>query len=53
LIGELQILAAVGSETIARLKWGYGPPGEAYGATGEDIFTIVDGKIKKLYTFLD
>jgi hypothetical protein len=35
------------------LKWGFGPEGEDFKVTGEDVFTIVDGKIKKLFTFLD
>jgi hypothetical protein len=39
---------------VTRLKWGTGPPGsEKFNVTGEDVVTIVGGKIERLYTFLD
>lgn len=38
---------------VTRLKWGVGPKGGEFVLTGEDIVTIVGGKIKALYTFLD
>ncbi|KAF2007196.1 hypothetical protein P154DRAFT_592409 [Amniculicola lignicola CBS 123094] len=37
---------------VTRLKWGAGPPGGEPVLTGEDVMTIVGGKIKTLYTFL-
>ncbi|KAH7126950.1 hypothetical protein B0J11DRAFT_290328 [Dendryphion nanum] len=38
---------------VTKVKWGVGPPGGALLLTGEDVLTIVGGKIKALYTFLD
>jgi hypothetical protein len=38
---------------VTRLKWGVGPKGGDFVLTGEDIVTIVGGKIKALYAFLD
>lgn len=49
----MQVLAPNGDETVARLKWGYGPTKDDFKVTGEDVFTIVDNKIKTLFTFID
>jgi hypothetical protein len=38
---------------VARLPWGYGPPDGEPKITGEDVVTLVDGKINSLYTFLN
>ena len=38
---------------IARLPWRYEKPGETSAITGLDVLTIVGGKIKSLYTFID
>lgn len=53
--GEVQILKTEGDLAVARLKWGYGPGSqpEDFKVTGEDVVTIVKGKIERLYTFLD
>lgn len=53
--GDVDVLAE-DKETgtwVTRVKWGVGPPGGAFVVTGEDVVTIVGGKIKTLYTFLD
>ncbi|KAH8810929.1 hypothetical protein F5884DRAFT_897452 [Xylogone sp. PMI_703] len=53
--GEVQILYETQDEDfrVARLQWGHGTPGEEPVVTGEDVVTIVGGKIKSLYTFLN
>jgi hypothetical protein len=38
---------------IARLKWAVSLPGQEPSMTGEDVATVVDGKIQKMFTFLD
>lgn len=38
---------------VTRVKWGVGPPEGEYVMTGWDVLTIVGGKIKACYTFLD
>jgi hypothetical protein len=38
---------------IGRLAWGYGPPGAAWAVTGLDVVLVEDGRIARLYTFLD
>ncbi|KAF2105494.1 hypothetical protein BDV96DRAFT_608191 [Lophiotrema nucula] len=38
---------------VTRLKWGQGPHGGEFKLTGEDVVTIVGGRIQRLYTFLD
>lgn len=38
---------------VTRLKWRVGPKGAAPRTTGWDILTIVGGRIKACYTFLD
>ncbi|KAF2632531.1 hypothetical protein BU25DRAFT_487009 [Macroventuria anomochaeta] len=38
---------------VTRVKWGVGPKGAAPGLTGWDVLTIVGGRIKACYTFLD
>ena len=38
---------------VTRLQWGEGPKGGSPRVTGWDIVTIVSGRIKACYTFLD
>ncbi|KAF1841785.1 uncharacterized protein K460DRAFT_294206 [Cucurbitaria berberidis CBS 394.84] len=38
---------------VTRVKWGVGSPGGELALTGWDVVTIVGGKIKACYTFLD
>lgn len=38
---------------VTRLKWGLGPTGGEFALTGEDVVTIVGGKIKAMYAFVD
>jgi hypothetical protein len=42
-----------GDVWVTRLKWGVGSKREKLGLTGWDVLTIVGGKIKTCYTFLD
>lgn len=38
---------------VTRVKWGVGPKRAKPGLTGWDVLTIVEGRIKACYTFLD
>jgi hypothetical protein len=38
---------------VARLSWSYGIPGEVPEISGEDVATILGGKIQTMYTFID
>ena len=38
---------------VARVKWSYGPPDEAPKVFGEDVATVVDGKIKMLVAIIE
>jgi hypothetical protein len=39
---------------VGRLRWGFGPPGEARKITGIDVLVASDdGRIAALYTFVD
>lgn len=55
-VGDVECLKHDDEEDIwvTKVKWGIkaGDSGEM-GLTGEDILTIVGGKIKACYTFLD
>ncbi|WP_035201201.1 nuclear transport factor 2 family protein [Agrobacterium tumefaciens] len=44
---------AVGHHGIGRMRWHFGPEGAPPVVTGLDVVEIVDGKIAKLYVFLD
>lgn len=37
----------------ARVKWAYGPPNEDPKVFGEDVATVVDGKIKMLVAIIE
>lgn len=54
-VGDVDVLQKDGTADlwVTRLKWGVGPKGGELKLTGEDVVTIVDGKIRALYTFLD
>jgi hypothetical protein len=55
-VGSVQVLAqdpANITVQVGRLKWGFGLPGETPIVTGEDVGTIIDGKIETLLTFVD
>jgi hypothetical protein len=39
--------------SVAKLKWGFGPPGEEPKVTGEDIVTVINGKIERCYAFVE
>ena len=54
-IGPVEVINEAPDEDIriARLPWRYGKPGETLAITGLDVLTIVGGKIKSLYTFID
>lgn len=53
--GEVECLAKddEGDLWVTRLKWGVGPPGGEPRMKGWDVLTIVGGKVKACYTFLD
>ncbi len=55
MLGEYDVLQHdIDTDTwVARVKWGVGLPGEEPGLTGLDIVTIVAGKIKSCYTFIE
>ena len=44
---------AVGHHGIGRMRWHFGPEGAPAVVSGLDVVEIVDGKITKLYVFLD
>jgi len=44
---------AVGHNGAARLFWRAGPSGGPVAATGTDVALIEDGRIKRLYVFVD
>lgn len=44
---------AVGHHGVGRLRWHFGPQEGPPAITGLDIVEIVEGKIAKLYVFLD
>jgi hypothetical protein len=55
LLGEVECLKH-DSETdtwVTRVRWGVGVSKEELKLTGWDVLTIVDGRIKACYTFLD
>jgi hypothetical protein len=54
-VGDVDVLQRDEREDlwVTRLKWGVGPPGGEFKLTGEDVLTIVAGRIKSCYTFLD
>ncbi|EPS44396.1 hypothetical protein H072_1588 [Dactylellina haptotyla CBS 200.50] len=53
-LGPVDVISPPGSDlSVARLRWGYGKAGEAPEVTGLDVVTVKDGKIERLYTFLD
>ncbi|KAJ5443930.1 uncharacterized protein N7458_007802 [Penicillium daleae] len=54
-LGPVQILYQSEDEDlrVARLPWGYGHPGKDTEITGEDVATVVGGKMERLYTFLN
>jgi hypothetical protein len=54
-VGEVDVLQKDEKEDlwVTRLKWGVGPPEGELKLTGEDVLTIVEGRIKSCYTFLD
>jgi hypothetical protein len=43
----------VGHHGVARLFWRAGPPGGPVAVTGTDVAHIEDGRIKRLYVFVD
>lgn len=54
-LGPVEVINEAPDEDIriARLPWRYGKPEETSAITGLDVLTIVGGKIKSLYTFID
>ncbi|KAF1817130.1 hypothetical protein P152DRAFT_366674, partial [Eremomyces bilateralis CBS 781.70] len=38
---------------VARIKWAGGPKGELPMVFGEDVATVVEGKIKTMYAFVE
>ncbi|KAK6344641.1 hypothetical protein TWF718_006599 [Orbilia javanica] len=53
-LSEVQVTSPPNSEIgVARLRWGYGKPGEQPEVTGLDVISVKDGKVERLYTFLD
>ncbi len=38
---------------VVKLSWGYGPPEEKPQVLGENVATLVNGKIKFLYAILE
>ena len=44
---------AVGHHGVGRLRWHFGPQEGPPAITGLDVVEIVDGKIARLYVFLD
>ncbi|KAF3210219.1 hypothetical protein TWF106_010752 [Orbilia oligospora] len=53
-LSEVQVTSPRGSEIgVARLRWGYGKPGQEPELTGLDVISVKDGKVERLYTFLD
>jgi hypothetical protein len=44
---------AVGHNGVGRLFWRAGPPGGPAAITGTDVAHIEDGRIKRLYVFVD
>ncbi|KAJ6261697.1 hypothetical protein Dda_2495 [Drechslerella dactyloides] len=53
-LGPVDVAAPAGSDiVVARLKWGYGKPGEKPEVTGLDVVSVREGKVERLYTFLD
>lgn len=51
--GAPEVLHQLGDTHVGKLKWGFGPLGEPPKVLGEDVLTIEDGKIARLYTFLE
>jgi len=51
--GAPEVLHHLGNTYVGKLKWGFGPMGEPSKVLGEDVVTIEDGKIARLYTFLE
>ncbi|KAK6331199.1 hypothetical protein TWF696_003264 [Orbilia brochopaga] len=53
-LAPVDVAAPAGTEiVVARLKWGYGKPEEKPVVTGLDVVSVKEGKIERLYTFLD
>lgn len=44
---------AIGHHGMGRMRWHFGPAGAPPVVTGLDVVQIVDGKITKLYVFVD
>lgn len=54
LLGEYVILHPDGSDTwVVNVRWGIGQREGAPNMTGLDVVTIVEGKMKAVYTFID
>ena len=55
LIGDVECLRhdQDGDVWVTRVKWGVGPKDGQLKLTGWDVATIVEGRIKACYTFLD
>ncbi|EGX48577.1 hypothetical protein AOL_s00080g206 [Orbilia oligospora ATCC 24927] len=53
-LSEVQVTSPPGSEIgVARLRWGYGKASQEPELTGLDVISVKDGKVERLYTFLD
>ena len=46
--GEIQTM-----HNVATCRWGSGMPGQAFSYTGTDFLEERDGRVSRLYTFLD
>lgn len=38
---------------VAYLGWQFGPPATPAAVTGRDVFELADGRIQRIYTFID
>lgn len=49
------VLPAGGESKVrfAKVRWGYGPPGEKPQVFGEDVALVVDGKLESLCAFIN
>ncbi|KAK5171306.1 uncharacterized protein LTR77_004450 [Saxophila tyrrhenica] len=55
-IGDAQLLPEKGPDggmQVVRQAWGYGPPGEEPKVKGQDVATLVEGKIQMLVAILE
>ncbi|KAF3923823.1 hypothetical protein ABW21_db0203001 [Orbilia brochopaga] len=53
-LGPVDVAAPAGTDiVVARLKWGYGKPGQKPEVTGLDVLSVKEGKVERLYTFID